>query len=76
MAREQSGASMPEWVFTDLQQRLNAAQQLLDERSMACNQGQGQGQLAGTWPRARPRSPARKGESCINHGCLHQVCQY
>ena len=60
---------MPEWVFTDLQQRLNAAQQLLDQRSMACSQGQGQGQghLARTWPRASPRSPACKGESYTDH---------
>ena len=58
---------MPEWVFTDLQERLNAAQQLLDKRNTAY----GQGHLAGTWPRARPRSPARKGESkCV---CLPYV---
>ncbi|DBA70737.1 TPA: hypothetical protein ACH3X2_011636 [Trebouxia sp. C0005] len=50
-------ANMPEWVFTDLQQRLNAAQQLLTQQSMAYEQGP----LAGTWPRSRPRSPARRG---------------
>ena len=50
-------ASMPEWVFTDLQQRLNAAQQLLTQQSMTYEQGH----LAGTWPRSRPRSPARRG---------------
>ena len=53
---------MPEWVFTDMQERLNAAQQLLDNRGMPCNQGH----LGGIWPRASPRSPACKGESCID----------
>ena len=59
-------ANLPEWVLTDLQQRLNAAQQLLTQQSMAYEEGP----LAGTWPRARPRSPARKGEfdfDCIAH---------
>ena len=67
---------MPEWVFADLQERLHAAQQLLDERSTAY--GQGQGHLAGTWPRARPRSPARKGEStlilCLLCGFWNVLC--
>ncbi|KAL3142322.1 hypothetical protein ABBQ38_002663 [Trebouxia sp. C0009 RCD-2024] len=64
LARDQFGGSMPEWVLSDLQERLNAAQQLLDNRSTPCNQGYS----AGTWPRARPRSPpGRGGRSASSH---------
>lgn len=71
VAGERSGGSMPEWVLTDLQQRLNAAQQLLDNRSMGHNQGH----LAETWPRARPRSPAGKGEyALIDYSALALDC--
>ena len=63
-------ASMPEWVFTDLQQRLNAAQQLLTQQSMTYEQGH----LAGTWPRSRPRSPARRGmQQLLLQHCVFKI---
>lgn len=49
---------MPEWMLSDLQQRLNSAQQLLTEQSML------QSPLRMTWPRPASPGSARKGDQC------------